>query len=67
MVNHHDNAPVKTLSNPKKMENNFSSGAIKLKRANRAINRKIINGLGKVRKKIEIVFCQYELPFSFGS
>ena len=55
------------LSNPNKMENNFSSGAIKLKRANSAIKRKIIKGLGKVSKKTETVFCQYELPLSFGS
>ena len=65
--NHQDNAPVKMLANPKKMENSFSWGAIKLKRANSIIKIKSINGLGKVIKKTEIVFCQYELPLSFGS
>jgi len=46
------------LANPKKIENNFSSGAIKLKRVKSAMKRKIINGLGRVRKKTETVFCQ---------
>jgi len=65
--NHHDKAPTKILSNPNKIENSFALGVIKLKRANSGIKRKIINGLDKVSRKTEAVFCQYELPFSFGS
>ena len=35
--NHHDSAPIKILAKPNKIENSFSSGAIKLKRAKNMI------------------------------